>query len=131
MLKSLDKNNEAIDCFKEVVEVLPDLVTEKLYIPYCLYELGESYYINNQLKEAEEAMKKCAKYSGYDWEDPLKIRLRVTMEQLKKGFLPPNEAVKPPSLEALANAELTADDKELEEGDEKLLESGKKTLNLF
>jgi len=65
--------------------VLADLVSEKMYIPYCLYELGESYYINGQIKEAEEMFKRCSKFSGYDWEDPLKIRLRVTMEQLKKG----------------------------------------------
>jgi hypothetical protein len=44
MVKSLGQHEEAVSCFREVVEVLADLVTEKLYIPYCLYELGESYY---------------------------------------------------------------------------------------
>lgn len=37
------------------------------------------------MKEAQEAMKKCNNISGYDWEDPLKVRLRVTIDQLKKG----------------------------------------------
>jgi len=116
MLKALDKNDEAIVCFKEVVDGLADLVSEKLYIPYCLYELGESYYMNGKQKEAGETMKRCSKYSGYDWEDPLKIRLRVTMEQLKKGTLPPNESVKPPSLDSLA--EFTpSDSKDLDDED--------------
>jgi len=123
MLKALDRNDEAIVCYREVVDGLADLVTEKLYIPYCLYELGESYYMNNNVKEAEEMMKRCSKYSGYDWEDPLKIRLRVTMEQLKKGTLPPNEPVKPPSLDALADAQLnSSDDKDLEDEDDDKLE---------
>jgi len=30
-------------------------------------------------------MKKCNNISSYDWEDPLKVRLRVTIDQLKKG----------------------------------------------
>jgi hypothetical protein len=55
--------------------------------------LGESYYILGNLKEAEAYMKKCSKYSGYDWEDPLRVRLRVTMDQLKKGEKPASQAV--------------------------------------
>jgi tetratricopeptide (TPR) repeat protein len=100
ILKALGKPEEAVVCYKEVVEVLADLVNEQLYIPYCLYELGETYYTGGKPKEAEELMKKCSKYSGYDWEDPLRVRLRVTMEQLKKGTLPPNQT--PISLEQLA-----------------------------
>jgi len=53
-----------------------------------LYELGESYYINGNLKDAEDCMKKCSKIGGYDWEDPLRVRLRVSMDQLKKKDLP-------------------------------------------
>jgi len=120
MLKALDQNNEAITCYQEVVDVLADLVTEKLYIPYCLYELGESYYMNNQIKEAEEMMKRCGKYSGYDWEDPLKIRLKVTMEQLKKGNLP-QVGKSPPSLDTLtlSDAELsTSNEKQVVEEDD-------------
>jgi len=131
ILKALDKNDEAIVCFKEVVDVLADLVTEKMYIPYCLYELGESYYINGNVKDAEEMMKRCSKYSGYDWEDPLKIRLRVTMQQLKKGSTPDNE-LKPPSLDALAEAELAtptnAENDSDEEPEHKLSESGDNEL---
>jgi hypothetical protein len=57
-----------------------------LYLPYCLYEMGESYYIMGKTKEAEDCMKRCSKISGYDWEDPLRVRLRVTFDQLKKGI---------------------------------------------
>jgi len=131
MLKSLGQHDEAVTCFREVVDVLADLVSEKLYIPYCMYELGESYYIAGQLKEAEEMMKRCSKYSGYDWEDPLRVRLRVTMEQLKKGTLPTSERSQPPiSLDALTDRETGGDEKEDFEGSEddyKLSESEKST----
>jgi len=106
IVKALGQHEEAMACFREVVDVLTDLVTEKFYIPYCLYELGESYYTAGKLKDAEEMMKRCSKYSGYDWEDPLRVRLRVTMEQLRKGALPPSENKPPISLEALAEQEL-------------------------
>jgi len=67
---------------------MQDHLNEKMYAPYCLYELGESYYILGNNKEAEELMKACSKFSSYNWEDPLRVRLRVTMDQLKKGVNP-------------------------------------------
>jgi len=130
MVKSLGKHDEAVACFREVIDVLADLLTEKLYIPYCLYELGESYYVAGQVAEAQDMMKRCSKFSGYDWEDPLRVRLRVTMEQLKKGTLSPSEAAKPPmSLEALTEQQLVTggdnDSDEVDgEDDYKLSESG-------
>jgi len=84
LLKSAEKGDEAIECFREVIRLEP-LIREKYYVPYCLFELGESLYHKGQLKEAQDAMKKCNSISGYDWEDPLKVRLRVTIDQLKKG----------------------------------------------
>jgi len=86
MLRTLNKSNEAIACFKEVIQ-LDNLLKEKYYVAYCYFELAESLYHNNQLKEAQEAIKKCNNLSGYAWEDPLKVRLRVTMDQLKNGVL--------------------------------------------
>jgi len=84
LLKSAEKADDAIQCFREVIRLEP-LLREKYYVPYCLFELGESLYHKGNLKEAQEAMKKCNNISGYDWEDPLKVRLRVTIDQLKKG----------------------------------------------
>lgn len=84
LLKSAEKADEAIQCFREVIR-LESLLREKYYAPYALFELGESVYHKGNLKEAQEAMKKCNNISGYDWEDPLKVRLRVTIDQLKKG----------------------------------------------
>jgi len=121
MLKSLGHHEEAVACFIEVVDVLAEDVTEKMFVPYAYYELGESYYTVGKLKEAEEMMKKCGKISGYDWEDPLRIRLRVTMDQLKKGMLPPSETSKPPiSLDALAETTSSTPDVEESESDFKL-----------
>jgi tetratricopeptide (TPR) repeat protein len=84
LLKSSDKVDDAIQCFREVIRLEP-VIKEKYYVPYCLFELGESLYQKGNLKEAQEAMKRCNNISGYDWEDPLKVRLRVTIDQLKKG----------------------------------------------
>jgi len=83
LLKSIGKVDQAIEHFKELLD-MQDVLIEKFYVPYCLYELGECHYLKKNVKEAEEAMKKCSKISGYDWEDPLRVRLRVTMDQLKK-----------------------------------------------
>jgi len=132
IVKALGKHDEAVNCFREVVDILADLVTEKLYIPYCLYELGECYYIAGQIKDAEEMMKRCGKYSGYDWEDPLRVRLKVTMEQLKKGF---SQISKPPiSLDALADQQLDSPSTDEPEGDDsedyKLSESDSTDENL-
>jgi len=125
ILKALNKHDEAIDCFKEVI-IMQDQINEKLYLPYCLYELGESYYVKGQLKEAEENMHRCSKINGYDWEDPLKIRLRVTMDQLRKGTKPSEQTYA--SIESMVGNS-TDDDKdsldepksddELEDDDEK------------
>lgn len=84
LLKSAEKVDEAIECFREVIRLEP-VIREKYYVPYCLFEFGECMYQKGNLKEAQEAMKKCNNISGYDWEDPLKVRLRVTIDQLKKG----------------------------------------------
>jgi len=84
MLKALNKDDEAIACFREVMQ-LDHSIKEKYYVPYSLYELAECLYHKNNIKEAQEAIKKCNHASGYSWEDPLKVRLRVTMDQLKRG----------------------------------------------
>jgi len=126
ILKALSKHDEAMDCFKEVI-MLQDQLNEKLYLPYCLYELGESYYIKGQLKEAEENMHRCSKISGYDWEDPLKIRLKVTMDQLKKGNKPAEQNYG--SIDSIVGNS-TDDDKDIEEpkSDDELDEDDEKKI---
>lgn len=113
MVKALGKQEEAILCFKEVLS-MQEHINEKLYVPYCLYEIGECYYIKGQTSEAQDMMKRCSKIGNYDWEDPLKIRLKVTMDQLKKGKLPLSEQNKFISIEAMVGNG-TDDDKELVE----------------
>jgi len=116
LLKALGKHDEAIAAFKEVIDI-QELIVEKLYAPYCAYELGESYYIKGQLKEAQSMMKYCSKFTGYDWEDPLRVRLRVTMDQLNKGMKPAEEYLKPPSLDTLVDTITKADNSKNVEGD--------------
>lgn len=84
MLKAIGKGEEAIACFREVI-LLDGALKEKYYVPYSLYELAECLYHNDSLKEAQDIIKKCNNVSGYSWEDPLKVRLKVTMDQLKHG----------------------------------------------
>jgi len=84
LLRTLNDPDRAIACFKEVIS-MDNILKEKYYVPYCYFELAEALYHKNQLKEAQEAIKKCNNASGYAWEDPLKMRLRVTMDQLKNG----------------------------------------------
>jgi tetratricopeptide (TPR) repeat protein len=84
MLRTLNRGDEAITCYREVIQ-MDNTLREKFFVPYSLYELAEALYHNNNLKEAQEVIKKCNNISGYSWEDPLKVRLRVTMDQLKHG----------------------------------------------
>lgn len=50
------------------------------------------------LTRQQEAIKKCNNMSGYAWEDPLKVRLRVTMDQLKHGgVLDDSDSSSPPT----------------------------------
>jgi len=94
ILKALTKPDEANEAFKELLS-FQEFIVEKLYVPYTLYELGESLYFQGNIKEAEEMMHKCGKFNGYDWEDPLKIRLKVTSDQLKKGNKDEKQAFSP------------------------------------
>lgn len=82
--KVWERHDEAIECFKEVINMKSNVI-EKFYVPYCYYEMGESLFYRGKLPEAADMMKKANSCSGYDWEDPLKIRLRVAMDQLKHG----------------------------------------------
>lgn len=84
ILKSANRNEESIEMFRELIR-MEHVIKEKYYVAYCLFELGESVYHQGNLKEAQDLMKKCNGMSGYDWEDPLKVRLRVTIDQLKRG----------------------------------------------
>jgi len=83
ILKATSKPNEAIECFKEVINT-EKYLNEKFFLPYCFFELGESYFHLGKNAEASEMMRRSSSYSGYSWDDPLKIRLRVVVTQLKK-----------------------------------------------
>lgn len=107
ILRTMNDAEGAIACFKEVIS-LDSSLKEKYYVPYCYFELAEALYHNNKLKEAQDAIKKCNNISGYAWEDPLKVRLRVTMDQLKNGgvmddddavSLVASDGAEPPSLQ--------------------------------
>jgi len=111
MLKAINRVEESSECFREVCDDLADFISEKFYVPYSLYEWAENMYVAGKNKEALTTFKRCAKISSYDWEDPLRIRLRVTMDQLKKGDPNNTKAANPISLDALIS-EGTSDQKD-------------------
>lgn len=111
MLRATNDIAGAIACFKEVIS-LDNVLKEKYFVPYSYFELAEALYHNDQLKEAQEAIKKCNNISGYAWEDPLKVRLRVTMDQLKRGgvMADDDEEAELPSIIATNGAEAPKDE---------------------
>ncbi|EFA75158.1 hypothetical protein PPL_11232 [Heterostelium album PN500] len=83
ILKGIDRVEESMVCFEEVIGLQAHL-TEKFYYPYCLYEMSESHFHLKNHELSLDYLKRCNTVTGYDWEDPLKVRLRVTMDQIKK-----------------------------------------------
>ncbi|KYQ93255.1 hypothetical protein DLAC_05909 [Tieghemostelium lacteum] len=83
ILKGIDRIDEALHCLDEIVQ-MQNQITEKFYLPYCYYELSECYFQKKNSIKSLECIHKCNNYSNYDWEDPLKVRIRVTLDQLKK-----------------------------------------------
>jgi len=83
VLKASNKTTESMAIYQEVIDLEKQL-NEKYFVPYCLYEMGETYYHQGKNQLSAETMKRASSYHGYDWEDPLKIRLRVVVGQLKK-----------------------------------------------
>jgi len=47
--------------------------------------LEKATVVKDNVKEVEEMMKRCSKYSGYDWKDPLKIGLSLVTNKKKKN----------------------------------------------
>ena len=82
MVKALGRTDEAMQCFRHIIE-LKAVLHEKFFVPYALYELGESLYEKGQLQEANALLRECSKLSGYAWEDPLKVRLRIVSDQIE------------------------------------------------
>eukprot|EP00727_Mastigamoeba_balamuthi_P014310 m51a1_g9502 hypothetical protein (664) ;mRNA; r:668700-671211 len=77
-------NEEAVRCFNDVVAMQSTLI-DKWSVPYCLYELCESYFYQGKTDQAVAMLKKCIACKDFNWEDPLKVRIRVTADQLKHG----------------------------------------------
>lgn len=77
-------DEEAIACLNEIA-TMKDVLIEKWYVPYSYYELCESYFFMGKPEIAAAMLKKCISCKDFAWEDPLKMRIRVTADQLKRG----------------------------------------------
>jgi len=82
--KGLD-DSEAISLLEQIPQMEKALV-DKWYLPYAWFELCESYFNCKKYHEAAQALKKCMSYDDYPWEDPLRVRARVTADHLKKAL---------------------------------------------
>ena len=80
-LKGTD-DKEAIGLLEDVTKMQGALIG-KWFLPYAYYELCESYSKLGDFNKATEALKKCISFKDYPWEDPLKVRIRVTTDQIK------------------------------------------------
>jgi len=78
-------SEEAISLLEQITKMEKVLV-DKWYLPYAWFELCESYFNRKKYHEAAQALKKCQSYSDYPWEDPLRVRARVTADHLKKAL---------------------------------------------
>jgi len=116
ILKGLNNYTEAIPCFRELLS-LEHQIREKFYVPYALYELGECIYNQKNLPEAKQLFTKCLKCNNFDWEEPLKVRLRVTLDILKKGQMPEQDK-NTPSLDSLIGGAEKRDTKDEEDEEE-------------
>jgi len=78
-------NEEAIGLLEQIVKMEKVLV-DKWFLPYAYFELCESYFNRKKYHEAAQALKKSQSFSDYPWEDPLRVRSRVTADHLKKAL---------------------------------------------
>jgi len=74
----------------EQIPLMEKVLVDKWYLPYAWFELCESYFNRKKYHEAAQALKKCQNYSDYPWEDPLRVRARVTADHLKKALAQAN-----------------------------------------
>jgi len=70
----------------EQIPLMEKALVDKWYLPYAWFELCESYFNRKKYHEAAQALKKCQSFSDYPWEDPLRVRARVTADHLKKAL---------------------------------------------
>jgi len=78
-------DEEAISLLEQIPRMEKALV-DKWFLPYAWFELCESYFNRKKYHEAAQALKKCMSYDDYPWEDPLRVRARVTADHLKKAL---------------------------------------------
>jgi len=78
-------DEEAIGLLEQIPKMEKVLI-DKWYLPYAWFELCESYFNRKKYHEAAQALKKCMSYDDYAWEDPLRVRARVTADHLKKAL---------------------------------------------
>eukprot|EP00727_Mastigamoeba_balamuthi_P003618 m51a1_g13253 hypothetical protein (367) ;mRNA; r:1449-2549 len=78
-------DEEAMACFQDVAAVQQGLLFDRWYVAYSLFELCESYSYLGKPEQAAAMLKRCIACKDYLWEDPLKMRIRVTADQLKRG----------------------------------------------
>lgn len=75
---------EAKTLLRTVIASEKQVKDETWVFPNSCQELGEILYWEGNMDEAEELFKKASKYSGFDWEDVVRNRIKMSLETIKK-----------------------------------------------
>ena len=70
----------------EQIPPLEKVLVDRWFVPYAWFELCESYYNCGRYHDAAAALKHATALSDYPWEDPLRVRARVTADHLKAAL---------------------------------------------
>lgn len=70
----------------EQIPAMERVLVDRWFVPYAWFELCESYYNAARSHDAALALKRATAPSDYPWEDPLRVRARVTADHLKAAL---------------------------------------------
>jgi len=75
--------------FQRVIDLEKQIKDESWAVPYALQEQGEVYYAEGKKAEAEKFITRASKYSGFDFNELLMLRISGSLDHLKKEKLTP------------------------------------------
>eukprot|EP00296_Roombia_truncata_P008759 JP447269.1.p1 GENE.JP447269.1~~JP447269.1.p1 ORF type:complete len:176 (+),score=46.32 JP447269.1:2-529(+) len=85
LLRVLGQEERAELLLRASVDLKASIMEDKYVVPYALYDLAEITFGRGDLPAAADFINRAGSFGGYDWEDPLKVRLRLAADQLKSG----------------------------------------------
>jgi len=122
MHNRMEESEKAKECFRKALGYEKEIKSRTYIMPCCCQELGEMFYWEGNIDEAEKSFKAANKYSGYDWSEVIYNRIKLSLEVIKKeklksGKTEESSQKQDEATEAVQNSEETqdADEKEQEQ----------------